>query len=276
MSFCQIRTTTLRGRNIPEWLLLGAEYGEESPTLEVDSIMVRVANLRAMSLTAFCGTGNDTDFAVDPHQLKIIAGDADQLNIALTSWSETVPDDWKFSTQYSPESSASLESDFLYEGTSHIYTSPGHAVIWNRYRALRLIVNSICLRSLSLLLEFIIPCRASMRPVIISQQETCRRNLDSLATELCYSVPFFFRSPIANGGGIELSTTKIGSPPASTESEILPKMAGLLAWPIAVAIRTEGIPEVQREWLKRRLKLAAVSMGDAMLETVIDSGEFKF
>lgn len=244
--------------------------------------MVRVANLRAKSLAVFSGNGNDTEFSIDPHQLKIVAGEADELNTALTSWSENVPEDWKFSILQSPGSLDSPESDLLYEGTSHVYTSHGHAVIWNRYRALRLIVNSICLRCLSMLLEFNLQCTlqphpsASMRPFVISQQETCRKNLDSLATELCGSVPFFFTSPNPNGDGRGSRTIRIGNRVLSTEDEILPKLAGLLAWPVAVAIRTEETPEPQREWLRRKLKIAAASMGDVILETVIDNGEFKF
>ena len=210
--------------------------------------MIRVAGLRAQSLTFFSDLA--AGIARNPHDLKTIAGDADALDTTLVLWSKILPQDWKFAIQQSPP------SEFLFEGTSHIYTSHGHAAVWNRYRAVRLIVNSICIRSLSYLLQ----C-PSQRLFILSQQATCQENLASLATDLCRSAPFFFRTRNANG---------------STGNEISPKMAVLLAWPLAVAIRTEGVPEPQRQWLKGKLKIAADSMGDAMLNAVIANNEFKF
>jgi hypothetical protein len=56
----QIRTYILRGIPIPDFLQNGAHYGEEGPALEFDSLMVRVAALRARSLALFSGKDAET------------------------------------------------------------------------------------------------------------------------------------------------------------------------------------------------------------------------
>jgi hypothetical protein len=259
----------LRGVTVPDWIVDGLHYCEESPVLELDTFMVRIANLRAKSLHVL--SERDDEGSLHPHQLKIVAGEADELNLALELWSRSISESWQYSIHHSPptpQSSDALEKDQLFEGISHTYPSPAHAAIWNRYRAIRLIVNSICTRSLSELLvvaDRLPHCdaRSADRLKLVQvQQSKCRENIESLATEICGSLPCFFSS------GLGL--------PSTPAAFILPKMAVLMVWPVAVAIRTQGIPDPQRIWLKGKLKTAADALGDTMLETVIRNDEFNF
>ncbi len=89
---------------------------------------------------------------------------------------------------------------------------------------------------------------------------------------LCAGVPFFFNSLESTG----LRTLQLGKFTITTDDEILPKVAGLLAWPLTVAISCEYIPKPQRLWLKSKLKIVAKSLGDAVLESVVEQGEFRF
>jgi len=267
-SLRQIRTCILRGVVVPEWLQDGAVYGEEGPALELDSLMVRVAALRAQSLTLFLQK-NSTLPSLAQHSKDIATG-AQELDIALASWSGALPADWKFSTQPSPAGPDSTDMDHLYDGSVHIYATHGHAALWNRYRAVRLIVNSIRLRSLSTLCQ----C-PSQRSFGVAQPDECQKIMDSLAKDLCGSVPFFFTSRHANQDGAGLRFIRIGNTVIRTEREILPQMATLLVWPLAVAVNTEGVPNPQRQWLKHRLRSGADALGDAILESVVE-GEFKF
>jgi hypothetical protein len=246
-------------------LLNGAEYGEEGHALEIDSLMIRVAALRTKSLALFGGE------SMCPFTVEEAAAEAHELDKALALWSQAVPDDWKFSSQPCTARLESPETDLLYNGPVHTYTTHGHACVWNRYRAARLIVNSIGNRSFSNLPQY-----PSQHSFSMAQQEICRTNIESLANELCGSVPFFFNSPNTPGAGAGSGSIKIGGNVVKTESEILPKMAGLLAWPLTVAVSTDGVPEPQRQWLKRRLKAVAISAGDAVLESVVEQGEFRF
>jgi hypothetical protein len=257
----------LRGVLVPEWLQDGVEFGEESPVLEVDLLMVRVANLRAKSLAL----GKNVTVPCREQQWKDVATEAQELDAALVAWSRAVPEGWKFSTHPSPINLDSPGSNLLYNGPVHIYTTHGHATIWNRYRAIRLIVNSIRNRALSNLLQF--PWQCSL---IIAQLDLCQRNINSVTNDLCGSVPFFFNSPDSTGEGTGSRSIRVGNFVISSDREILPKMAILLAWPLAVAVSTDGVPEPQRQWLRRRLKIVANSVGDAILESVAEQAEFRF
>ena len=49
----QIRAYILRGLPVPEYLREGAVFGEGGKMLELDSLMIRVANLRSKFLLIF-------------------------------------------------------------------------------------------------------------------------------------------------------------------------------------------------------------------------------
>lgn len=96
--------------------------------------------------------------------------------------------------------------------------------------------------------------------------------MELLTADLCAGVLFFFNSLDPTG----LRTLQLGKFTITTDDEILPKVAGLLAWPLTVAVSCEYIPESQRQWLKGKLKIVAKSLGDAVLESVVEQGEFRF
>lgn len=263
----------------------GAEFGEEGVVLELDVLMCRVADLRRRTLLLF-GDINDphrhqhrmgSDYLQDP---KSMAAEARTLDAALEAWADHLPSDWKLSIQPLPSSTSSSSSSsissgnrsFLYEDEPiYTYASHGHATAWNRYRAVRLIVNSIRLQLLAELSRQPLRC-----PEIGSEVDACRRNTDVLATELCRSVPFFFTLQPAGSDTSADSHAVVAAAAAATEPHIIPKMGGLLAWPLTVAVSTEAVPAPQRQWLRRTLKTAAAAMGDAVLESVADRGGFKF
>jgi hypothetical protein len=228
--------------------------------------MVRVATLRNKSMFLLSGESFDPPFDTQP--FEDVAIKALELHSAITSWSENLPEDWTFSTRSSSESLNGRGN--VYSNISHTYSTHGHAAIWNRYRATQLIVNSIRLRSLSHQLETL--DYPSQRSFVVLQQEACRNNMELLTTDLCAGVVFFFNSLDPTG----LRTLQLGKFTITTDDEILPKVAGLLAWPLTVAVSCEYIPESQRQWLKGKLKIIAKSLGDAVLESVVEQGEFRF
>ncbi|KAI1104373.1 hypothetical protein F4804DRAFT_192916 [Jackrogersella minutella] len=257
-----IRTCILRGIPAAPWLQDGAQFGERGPVLDLDSIMVRVAALRSKSLHMFLP--KSARFSSQPPPTDI-ASEARDIDIALESWSSTIPDGWKFSTK------SDSRTDATFDGLAHIYASHGHAAIWNRYRAIHIIINSLRKRALC------IASRCSSEMISTeAEQEACQKRIDSLATDLCRGIPFFVDSrPTAN----DLPYTKANAVEDNTTQvyyEILPKLAALLAWPLALTVSTEAVPEPQREWLKVKMKSVANSLGDSILETVADQGEFKF
>jgi hypothetical protein len=199
-----------------------------------------------------------------------MAMDAQRLDLALDMWHQTLPEDWRFSAQFDspiPCSKATpLDDCFI-----HIYPTHSHAAIWTRYRAARLIVNGIRLRSLSFY-----HCQAQ-RALIDSHRKECQDNIARLAGELYRGIlPFFDRKrQIWPQSGRETEVRRVDNE-TCPEREILPKIATFLAWPLTVAVSAEGVPSPQRERLVYSLSLTAKSLGDAVLESMSEQGVFKF
>ncbi|KAI1389265.1 uncharacterized protein F4822DRAFT_195033 [Hypoxylon trugodes] len=247
-----IRTYILRGEPVDEWLEDGAQYGEEGPVLGLDSVMVRLAHLRSNSLCLFLPKSGM--FSSQLHPPDVVA-QALELDVALETWSRDIPEGWEFSTKSATTPSAT------FDGFTHVYATHGHAAIWNRYRAVHVIVNSMRKRAL------IIMSRCSTQMIsTVAEQEVCQEKITSLATDICRSIPVFAsQDPNSSAAGT-----------MSISNSISPKMATLLAWPLTLVISTEYVPEPQKQWLRNILKSIANSLGDAVLEAVTEKSEFKF
>ena len=261
-----MRTCILRGILIPDFLHDGADYGEEGPALELDALMVRVAALRTKSLALlYRETAEPSSDIVESEDL---AAEAQNLDTALASWPLSLPEKWMFCRP--PPSPIAWEHKHTYNGIVHSYATHGHAAIWGRYRAIRLIVNSIRIRHFNYQLRTV--DYPSQRSFIAIQQQAIRTTIEVITAELCGCVPFFFNQLDQAGTRLIM----MGKYTIKTSDEILPKMAALLAWPLTVAISCEYIPEPHRQWLKCKLSVVAKSLGDAVLESVVEQGEFRF
>ncbi|KAI2609212.1 hypothetical protein GGR54DRAFT_389078 [Hypoxylon sp. NC1633] len=258
-----IRTCILRGIPVAPWLLNGAHFGEEGPVLEFDSIMVRVAALRARSLCLFLPKSHR--FSDQPHPGDI-AAEARELSTALDSWSQDIPDDWNFSTRPDPT------PGLTFDGLAHVYANYGHTAVWSRYRAVHMVVNSIRKRALTRLEQ----CSAQAVSAKL-EQDICLEKTALLATDLCRGASFFLSTPLAVAQDpTSTRTIKIGDNVVQTNDEVVPKLGTLLAWPLSLAANTDGVPEPQRRWLKSKLKSAADSMGDAILTIITEQSDFRF
>ena len=149
-----------------------------------------------------------------------------------------------------------------YDRLFNSYTSHGHASLWIRQRALRLIINSIFIKFIAVRMQ-----NSTDHEHMRRKQNRMRGNLASTSSEMCGDVAFFFSGP---------RPERSNSADVHSEHAILPRLAALLAWPLAVAVSTENVPEPQRQWLQGKLRLVASSLGDAILGRVADRGAFIF
>lgn len=265
----QIRTCILRGSTVPEFLEKGAVYGESGPALQIDAFMVQVAALREKTLRLLSPKTLNRTFD-ERHSIEIIF-EAEELDSRLASWEHKLPDDWQVGTPC-PENSLILDSkNGPFPGPPHSYTSHGHACLWNRYRAIRLIVNSIRVRCLTNVLQ-----HNSSPNVYAAQSVACDAIIGKLATDMCASIPYFFNSPAASAASEGMRWIRLGKHSISSDLEILPKLAWLLAWPLTVALNVETLQEEQRVYLTQKLRDVARCLGDAALESVAERKEFRF
>lgn len=230
--------------------------------------MVRTAAFRSRAL-AFFPKANSALPTSTP-DLEYLAHTGKELEDDLVKWAESVPVEWQVTQNVLPEDSWTSNDQTNFEGQINAYTSHSHASLWLRQRALRLIINSIFVKFISVRMQTD-PDNAHL----LWKRDRMRRNLDTISTEMCADVPFFFgKNGLSSNGGTSADVARRTS--RTAEEEISPKLAGLVAWPLAVAVSTENVPEPQRLWLQKKLKAVASSLGDTVLEAVAERGEFKF
>jgi hypothetical protein len=253
---------------VQAWLQDGAIYGEEGPTLKLDSLMIQVAALRSKVLKIL--RERERALISSANRVRDVVIEAGNLDTALASWPQGMLEEWRFSVQsFADRSEQTTMSHFLFNPSVHSYTTHGHAVVWMRYRAVRLIVCSIRMRLLSIL---------KGQLSIDAGIGGCQEDISSLATDMCYSVPYFFSSDAKRDDSDEPrpASVRIVENAICPERKIVPRIATLLAWPLAVAVSTEAVPKAQKEWLQRKLKTVARVQGDAALESIAETEEFKF
>lgn len=236
----------------------GVLFGESGPALQIDSLLVRVAAFRARALAFFSNTS--VALPTSTPDLEYLAHTGKELEDDLVHWAETMSGEWQ--EQASGESDIDESNNETYDHLFKSYTSHGHASLWIRQRALRLIVNSIFIKFIAVRMQ-----NGTDHEHLRWKQNRMRGNLASTSSSLCGDVAFFF----SRSSQEEQNSTDIHD-----EHAILPRLATLLAWPLAVAVSTENVPEPQRQWLQQKLRLVASSLGDAVLGRVADRGAFIF
>ncbi|PVI00650.1 hypothetical protein DM02DRAFT_562754, partial [Periconia macrospinosa] len=262
-----MRIGVLRGITGPSWLR-DADYEECSATWDINSLMHRVSDLRSKSL--YLHGAQDVaipqccqeHFPVENVCPLVIVAEAEEIDSSLEEWFRNLPNEWKYAN-----------SERYQDGFPiHKYTSHAHAAVWNRYRALRLIANSIRVRALGALL----PDRAQEQFVQI-ERAACQLKLDILTEDMCSGVLSLFNTPnMSRQVGSESWSIEIGDCAVNSVGEILPKLAHLISWPMLVAVRTEHAPVLKKQWLEARLETVVDVLGNAMLRDAVENGDFVF
>lgn len=152
-------------------------------------------------------------------------------------------------------------------GHRNTYLSHGHASLWVRQRALQLIINSIFIKFISVRMQ-----TSTDHAHLLWKQGRMKGNLESISRELCADVSYFFKVPQSRDGEPLVPALMT----AEGEFAIPPNLANMLAWPLAIAVSTENVPEPQRKWLQGKLGNVADSLGDAILHDVRRRDAFVF
>ncbi|UKZ68726.1 uncharacterized protein TrAtP1_009748 [Trichoderma atroviride] len=251
-----LRVIILRGAASAAWFEDGRSWGEEGHELELDSLMIRVLILRNKSVS-FLGDMDASDLGTID-EAKSIAMESYTLDYDLALWALRLSQDWEFHVSWRPSQPSSNGTDARVDIPSHSYPSVGHASTWNRYRALRLITNSIQKRALCALRSL------SNDAFLVTDIQRCQDNIDKLAVDLCRGAEF----------SITRQNTARGSEASTLLNVIHPSVAALLAWPLTVAVSVDAVRLSEKTWLKGVLKAVARSLGHTQLESVSDEGEY--
>jgi hypothetical protein len=235
--------------------------------------MIKAALLRSKSIMVI----NQANRGMTPiiryeEALTAVLAEAQLLDRLFAQWADNIPQNWRFithkSTGHDDKKLSFDHHNLFYDQLFHSYATHGHAVVWNRYRAVRLLINSIQMELLSQAAEY---RPKNLSTAYVEQPKACQETINSLVTDLCRGVPFFY---LLNAG---LGHSRRHTDPAmeladslsSVSSESPPiMMAVLLAWPITIAVGIEGVPSDQMEWLKCRLQTVSQRVGSPKFQVM--------
>jgi hypothetical protein len=132
--------------------------------------------------------------------------------------------------------------------------------LWNRYRALRLTVNDIILKTLTVLAE-------SPDSNAESLEEAVKLRIQRLADDLCASVPYMLGLiETDHVGGHDV--TVVTNVPVSRKVAVKAITVSFLCWPLTMATTVSGIPERHRRYLRNCLLDVSKIVDDGVLERI--------
>jgi len=240
---------------VPDWLQI-EDIGIEDPVSRLDNLHIHVATIRSLSLQATkIRKSRCTDSSIN--QLRDLVRQTEKLNLAFEDWPKSLTDEWDFSVVDLEGLPSAQDHRSLYEGSTHSYSTLGHATTWNRYRAGHLIVISAMLRTLNTLARFMPHDRG-----LDAQIQKYRSIAHSLTVDTCRSTAFFLLSDHHNASDY-LSIS---------DQHMSPMTATLLAWPLTIASGIEYVHQDHRDWLRTKLGIISVILGTNLLISVIDDG----
>ncbi|KAL8658856.1 MAG: hypothetical protein Q9226_000747, partial [Calogaya cf. arnoldii] len=235
-----IRSALLRSSALPPWLQDGSNYGEHGVALGLDHCMVAASRLRNEIHRLVVDNSG-----VPPPCTEARAGQ-------LLAY--RLPPEYLY-RQHMVEQNQLNEK--LFQQTIHIYATAGHAGVWNRYRALRLITNDSILKCTS------ISCAVSESDQQ-SLKERALSRIAHLSDDVCASIPYFLgfvRIDAVAGYDTGISIEI----PKSLKDAVRASSASMLAWPLAMATFVDGIPQQHRLYLADRLRDVGEIVDDGAL-----------
>lgn len=237
--------------------------------------MIKAASLRSKSIHVISQANSGiTPIIRHEEVLKAVLNEAQLLDRLFAEWAEYIPQNWRFITHKIPhydDKKLSLDNHQLfYDEFFHSYATHGHAVVWSRYRAVRLLINNIQMDLVSQVAQY---RPETLDTADLEQSVACQETINKLVTDLCRSVPFFYllNSGFGHGRRHNDPVIELADSMSSISAQFPPiMMAVLLAWPITIAVGIEGVPLDQMEWLRCRLQAVSQRVGSPRLQFTSD------
>ncbi|KGQ02155.1 hypothetical protein PAAG_11109 [Paracoccidioides lutzii Pb01] len=256
-----LRSLLLRSSAPPSWLADGAEYGEVGSLLELDRCTVEVSKIRerAKNLLLLSPKFSPVDWYGGTTILNQLLEDAWATDGLLVSWTNNLPMQYLYSTIAIQNNWSRIK---LFDPTAvHIYPTVGQAAMWNRYRVIRLALNEVILKILSILDE-ITNSVGTTESLAAAVKLTIKR----MADDLCRSVPYMlgiFEAMAADGRDAAVITNV----PTSGKITVKATTGALLCWPLAMtAMMCAIIPDKNLQYLRICMLEVSEVVHDGVLE----------
>lgn len=229
----QIKAYLLREEPIPDWLADGSKFGETGFGLAIDQATVQVSNLRQYASSVLMAAPSPAGTFVD--DLYVVIEDAHASDAMLKRLMSGLTAEWAYTIGATKPS-----EDQYYGSRAYVYTSLGHAAIWNRLRALRLLVNDTLVK----VYERLALCGEQLPPMSV---ESTLAKIQVILKDICASVPQYFGYVAST----ELSPDSIDQESSDNNGNAL--SINLLTFSLLIAVNVTGISDGQKKWLKDRL-----------------------
>lgn len=241
-----VRHAIYRADGLDTWLQDGAAFGESGADLALDKCVVRVALIRYAC--RLFKQNPDPLGAYNLVQESIATG---QL---LNAWTLSVDNNMGFdSIDVTPEFLDSLSVDqkgLVYGKTMHDYPSLESAVVWNQYRAARIVAEAGIAKGL-IHLDGSEPADAG-----IPRYLEVLSNIQGLVNDICASIPYLFK------------LTNEDPKLRCSIRDANAKHAYLLVFPLVIAGSVSVVHQNQRRWILSKLLLVSQVSGNNVLEQV--------
>lgn len=184
-------------------------------------------------------------------QLHVIMLEAQTLDEVLTVWAYDLPVEDRYLMH-----AIQSNDNIIVNSTIHVYPTAGYAGVWNRYRALRLVINDIILNAASVL------DGPDFNAETLAEATSLR--IQHLAEELCASVPYVLG--LVGTHPID-GQTVITKTPTSLKMTTTATTGSLLCWPLTMSTMVSAIPQHQR-YLRDRLLDVSKIVDNGVIEKV--------
>ena len=254
-----IRSSLLRGRPLPPWLIDGQRFGEEGLDLEHDRIHVRIVSLRCALAKLF---SEDTQ---PVGEVEGIDTEAQDLDEALQRWASKSLSTYQLHTM---TISTPYPTKHFYAPTIYSYNTLGDAAECAQYFATRMILVNTRVKVRSKAIE--LSRTAGFGALLCDRaQRECTRSLSAMAESLAHTVPFCLQL-------FEIPQVPGCRPSLKSDASITPWLASLVIWPLSIAASLDHLEHRQQSWFKSELSELGKITGDGVLQDAETDRWLKF
>lgn len=265
-----LRSALLRRIGIPAWLEDGALFGETGVPLELDRFVVQIIRIQSEAE----GLSADHAYAMVHGDLQLPASsveslleEANRLDCEMQLWVQSVSREWWYQTHVIDDKWLRQKLyGGLYGDSLITYSSLGHAVVWNRYRTVRIMLKGVTLRLLRLLETY---HGHDVRQSI----QIATSGMQALISDICASVPYSISKLETSCHFEEGDTMSFQNVPLEplemAAKRVKTCMMGYMVFPfhsILDALQDACISDREKDWIKERISRVGRLGNDAIIE----------
>ncbi|KAK5943800.1 hypothetical protein PMZ80_003081 [Knufia obscura] len=188
---------------------------------------------------------------------RLLATARAQLS-SVRAWPLRIPDYWQMETMHPQMEEAEISQLDIFPGRVHVYQSLYASSGWNTYRTTLLRLCDVIAQCGQYLETDAMPFRETEEYQAL--QATARDTGEAICSSVAYNINNDWVSRITGAG-----------------SPMFPKALGglLLIWPLFGGSILSIVPDVQRAWMRRKLRSIGISMGLAQAVVLADTVDLR-